>query len=225
VIGEVIVADHSSGDETLQIARQAGCRIVSGGEPAVGRNAGAKTAREEYLLFTDADVLFSPRVPRLALEILRQHASVSAVHFRVRPLGGGWIATFAYSVLASYTRVTHLLGMPQGVGSFIAVRRRAFDSIGGFREDLAAGEDADFIRRIAATGQVWFEESLCVVVSARRLSLERPLVFAAFALRISSLTLTVSCDRRRTSVTSMFRRIRVPARGRRAARPRRSAGR
>jgi len=38
---EVIVADANSKDRTREIAAEYGCRVVDGGLPAVGRNAGA----------------------------------------------------------------------------------------------------------------------------------------------------------------------------------------
>ena len=53
---EIIIADAGSQDRTREIARDADCRVVDGGLPAVGRNRGAESAQGEYLLFLDADV-------------------------------------------------------------------------------------------------------------------------------------------------------------------------
>ena len=55
---EIIVADGSSTDKTISIARSFGCRIIKGGTPAQGRTAGGKKAKGKILLFLDADVIF-----------------------------------------------------------------------------------------------------------------------------------------------------------------------
>ena len=52
---EVIVADASSTDSTVRIAKGFGCRIVQGGNHARGINAGATAAVSDTVLFLDAD--------------------------------------------------------------------------------------------------------------------------------------------------------------------------
>ncbi|MGC8792503.1 MAG: glycosyltransferase [Bryobacteraceae bacterium] len=57
---ECIVVDDGSSDRSPSLARAFGCRVVSTASPrgpAVARNAGAREARGEILLFVDADVL------------------------------------------------------------------------------------------------------------------------------------------------------------------------
>jgi len=57
---EIIVADAGSNDGTVELATSYGVRVVPGGLPAVGRNAGARKAQGDYLLFLDADVVPPP---------------------------------------------------------------------------------------------------------------------------------------------------------------------
>ena len=42
---EIIVADAGSADGTVELACRRGARVVRGGTPAVGRNAGARRCR------------------------------------------------------------------------------------------------------------------------------------------------------------------------------------
>ena len=57
---EVIVADAGSTDGTVELVQAHGARVVPGGMPAVGRNAGAQVAIGDLFLFFDADVLPPP---------------------------------------------------------------------------------------------------------------------------------------------------------------------
>ena len=51
-------------EKTREIAKSNGCWIVNGGIPSEARNNGAKKAIEnnlKYLMFVDADVIFSSK--------------------------------------------------------------------------------------------------------------------------------------------------------------------
>ena len=56
---EVIIADNNSLDRTVDIAKDYGCKVVSGGLPAVGRNNGAKVATGDILIFLDSDLMLT----------------------------------------------------------------------------------------------------------------------------------------------------------------------
>jgi glycosyltransferase involved in cell wall biosynthesis len=57
---EIIVADAGSKDGTRELAQARGGRVVQGGLPGVGRNAGATAATGDLFLFLDADVIPAP---------------------------------------------------------------------------------------------------------------------------------------------------------------------
>jgi glycosyltransferase involved in cell wall biosynthesis len=65
---EIIVADAGSKDATRDIASSNGCKVISGGLPAIGRNNGAESAEGDYLLFLDSDVVLSSGYLRSAIE-------------------------------------------------------------------------------------------------------------------------------------------------------------
>ena len=52
---EIIVADAGSTDGTPELARARGARLVRGGRPGPGRNAGARAAVGDLLLFLCAN--------------------------------------------------------------------------------------------------------------------------------------------------------------------------
>ena len=52
---QIVVADAGSTDDTRTVAEQHGAQVVDGGKPAAGRNAGARVATGELILFLDAD--------------------------------------------------------------------------------------------------------------------------------------------------------------------------
>ena len=54
---EIVVADAGSKDKTVEIAKKYGCKVVSGGLPAKGRNQGAKVAKGDLFLFLDAEAV------------------------------------------------------------------------------------------------------------------------------------------------------------------------
>lgn len=176
--GEIIVADNNSSDDTIRIAERHGCRIVPGGRPAEGRNAGAKSSTGDVILFADADAV----VPQTTLSHIAEsfrRSSIVGLHCRLVPLGASAFVAFCYRAMDAYLRVLSTRGISQGVGTLIAVRRDAFRTVNGFREDILVGEDADFIRRLGRIGKVRYERRAVVYTSARRFSLENQYLFAA----------------------------------------------
>lgn len=177
-VGEIIVADNTSDDRTREIALRAGCKVIDGGYPARGRNAGASVATTDYFLFVDADAVLPEGSLRTALAALAD-GDVGAVHFRLEPLGGSRFVRACYRILELYFRAAARVGIAQGVGPVIAVTRSEYNRVGGFREDLGAGEDIDFLRRVGRGSRVMFVTSIRVGASTRRFVVEHPLSFAS----------------------------------------------
>ena len=75
-------------------------------------------------------------------------------------------------------RILGIVGIRQGIGALIGVRAEKFRELGGFREVVSVGEDADFIRRLGDQGFIAYDRSMAVLVSARRFAIETPVVFA-----------------------------------------------
>ncbi len=174
----IIVADNHSYDDTTAIARRFGCKVVSGGLPAEGRNQGARYADGSSVLFVDADVIVPSATLRAALTALAR-PNVVGVHARVRPLDASLFVRWCYLIMNGYIRLLNVAGISQGVGTFILVRRDAFLRVGGFREDIAIGEDTDFFRRLGRVGRVVYLTEHIIYTSARRFFVENSVWFAA----------------------------------------------
>lgn len=178
---ELLVVDNASTDRTAAIAKEMGARVVYESRQGVAhaREAGFRAAAGELIATTDADTV----VPPDWLATITHHFSEQP---KLVALGGPVSYAFnervlqevidrAIPLLHEIDRFVHQ-GKPHLVGANLAVRRQAFDQIGGFRTDLSLGEDLDLAHRLQAFGTVHFLPTLRVKTSDRRLRSGGPLV-------------------------------------------------
>jgi glycosyltransferase involved in cell wall biosynthesis len=146
---ELIVADDASTDRTAAIASQNDARVVSveRRQIAAARNAGARAAVGERLIFVDADTLVDESVLRAALSALDAGAvgGGSAVRF------DGRIPRWAELLLPAFVWTFRVAGI--AAGCFLFCNRRAFDAIGGFDETLYAAEEVFLSRALKREGR------------------------------------------------------------------------
>jgi glycosyltransferase involved in cell wall biosynthesis len=164
---EIIVADAGSSDETIEIAESFGCKIVKGGMPAKGRNEGAKIAKGEYLLFTDADNIYSQAdfLENLITDFKKRSLDVAS--FSICP-NGKKIDNIFYGIYNTFVNITQI---PHGTNS-ILVKKEIYDIIGGFDEEIKIGEDHYFVKKAALHGKFGFIKTKPVMTSSRRLEKE-----------------------------------------------------
>ncbi|MDX3709062.1 glycosyltransferase [Streptomyces europaeiscabiei] len=176
-VGEIIVADNNSRDCTVDIAASSNARIISGGLPAVARNKGVAAAKNNLVLLIDADAAIPRRVIDLISQRFLENKRTALIHFRIAPISGGRLVRLCYRIMDEYFWLTGKIGKPQGVGTFMAVRKECFCAVGGFDERVRVGEDADLVRRIKRIGDVEYVRSVAVGTSIRRFRVENPTVF------------------------------------------------
>jgi glycosyltransferase involved in cell wall biosynthesis len=172
---EVIVCDNNSTDRTSEIARAGGAEVVF--EPfnqiSRARNAGAARATGDWLIFVDADSrpgrdLFED----VATEIDggRRIAGGSTVELGSDRLAARFLAIL-WNTLSRLCR--------WGAGSFIFCETIVFREIGGFSDELYAGEEIDLFRRLKRLAR---RRGRTVVILHRH-----PLVTSDRKLRLYSL--------------------------------------
>ena len=141
---ELIVCDNNSTDRTAEIARSAGAKVVF--EPvnqiARARNTGAAAASGDWLLFVDAD---SYPTRRLFEDVLEQ------INGRCCVAGGATVAFESTDrAIRFWVAAWNFLSRRArwAAGSFIFCEAAAFRRLGGFSQDLYAGEEIDLSRRL-----------------------------------------------------------------------------
>jgi glycosyltransferase involved in cell wall biosynthesis len=162
---EIIVADGGSNDKTVEIAKQFGCIITKGGNPAKGRNEGAKIAKGDIFLFMDADNIYLPDnfLEKLLNEFKKRNLGVAS--FPIYPKGN-WFDKFAYGLYNWWVKITQKF-LAYATNS-VLVKREVFEKVGGFDEDIKIAEDHDFAKRSAKISKFGFIETEPVLTSTRR---------------------------------------------------------
>jgi glycosyltransferase involved in cell wall biosynthesis len=141
---ELIVCDNNSDDRTAEIARAAGARVVF--EPvnqiARARNKGAAHATGEWLIFVDADSHPSRELFAEAAEAMQGGRCLAGGATLEFP-GGAASARLWLALWNAISRMTRW-----AAGSFSFCEAAAFRELGGFSEELYAGEEIDLFRRL-----------------------------------------------------------------------------
>ena len=152
---QVLVVDDGSRDATGEIARRAGARLIRNEtplRPARARNKGVEHIDADIIFFVDADVVVRPDV----MSKVQGHFEDSGV---TAVIGSYDASPPAVSVVSRYRNLLHHFVHHQskpdvetfwtGIG---AVRKTAFDAVGGLDSNWENIEDVEFGLRLTANG-------------------------------------------------------------------------
>jgi len=159
---EVIVVDDGSTDDTVSSIRNAPwpfpLRVLEqhGSGAAIARNAGARAASGEILLFLDDDVEPQGR-------LLAAHAAIHAASSDVVGLGdlppvagdtflGVMLRAWWEAMLSGVRRPGHRFSYRDLLSGHLSLRRAQFERLRGFDESLCCREDYEFGTRAIAAG-------------------------------------------------------------------------
>ncbi|HEY6990893.1 MAG TPA: TIGR04283 family arsenosugar biosynthesis glycosyltransferase [Bryobacteraceae bacterium] len=144
---EILVVDGGSEDCTVEVAKQAGVRVLQSARGrGVQQHAGALQSRGDILFFVHADTIPPPNAISDIVSALKD-TSVIGGNFGLLFDG----ASRAARQLTGIYPALRWLNLCYG-DSGIFVRRTAYDAVGGFRA-FALFEDLDLLRRIRKIGR------------------------------------------------------------------------
>lgn len=169
---ETIVVDGGSEDNTVKIVKKHAKVIVSYRKGAgSARNAGAKAAKGDILLFLDADTRPSKQLLDTYHKMFQDDKVVAATG-PIYPLERSklriWIGYKFISVY--FVKASMLVGRPSIVGSNFAARKSVFEKANGFNEKFITYEDWDLSNRLKKYGKIAYSDNAMVNTSARRIA-------------------------------------------------------
>ena len=177
---EVVVVDDASTDRTAVIAHEHGARVVAVKcrHIAATRNAGARDANGEILVFVDADTIVTEVTVRAAVAAIRGGAVGGGCAFRF----DGRVPLYGRVLAAVVVPLYRRLGLASGC--FLFCTRDAFQAAGGFDEKLFAAEEVAMSQALRRQGRfVILRES--VTTSGRKLRAYSGLEALGFMLRLA----------------------------------------
>ncbi len=148
---EVIVCDNNSTDHTAEVARANGAQVVF--EPhnqiSRARNTAAAKASGEWFIFLDGDTQLNPGLLRETLGALasgKMSGGGTTIEFDRGNLG-----PFAHGLIWLWNWISATFHL--AAGSYLFCLGEAWKEVGGFAEDIYAGEELFFSRKVKSWGK------------------------------------------------------------------------
>ena len=174
---EVVVVDNGSTDDTAEVARRAGAKVVVEDEQGIGAAAsrGYDAATGDLILRLDTDSVPSPVWIARIVEAFEADAGLGALSGPGAFLGLPWplgrLATALYMGIY-FTVLGAIIGRAPLFGSNLAMRRTAWQAVSAevHRHDTGVHDDLDLSLHLAPRFPTRLERSLVVRMSARPLA-------------------------------------------------------
>jgi len=173
---ESIVVDSHSPDNTQAVAKKTADRVLDLRARGVGRarNAGAKVAQGDFLLFLDADTYLETNFVSEMYRAFNDPRVVCVSGIlknleRLEPLDR-LFAVSHYGFTNKLAQISAHLGFPLFPSVCVGARKVVFEKVGGFREDIACAEDITFSRMMGKIGKCAVNPKATAYTSVRRIS-------------------------------------------------------
>lgn len=147
----LIIVDDST-DETPQLIKRHGrthntTLLPRSSTVAEARQIGAEAAKTEWLLFTDADVIFAPDY----FHNLDRYTTADAI-YGPKLSQDDYVAYYHW--FSRGMQISHRMGIPAASGSNLLIRRSVLLAVGGFDLQLTCNEDSEIAWRIKRYGRI-----------------------------------------------------------------------
>jgi glycosyltransferase involved in cell wall biosynthesis len=159
---EIIVVDDGSDDDSAACVatHYPGIRLIRMERncgPAAAVNRGVAAARGELIALLDSDDLWSPDKLTLQVEDFDRHpdAAISFTDITYGRAGVGTLYSWLYP-LDPRRLLEQLMEENPALPSAVMVRKRDFERVGGYAEDIGSGYDRDLLLRLAVLGPFRF---------------------------------------------------------------------
>jgi len=142
---EIIVVDNNSIDKTKEIAKKYTDKVYNRGpERSAQTNYGVKKASSKYVYKIDSDFVLDKEVVSQCINKVREGFDAVVVH-NTPYTKVSWIAKVRKFEVDMYKYdITH--------SSARFVKKKVYNDIGGFNEEITAGEDYDFQNKLNRYG-------------------------------------------------------------------------
>lgn len=158
---EIIVVDNNCTDETVAIAKSFNVRIVQEKSPgaAAARNKGVREAKSDLFVFIDADCHVKRDHLAIIHSLFQQDPSLAVAGGVYDYFDGSWFVRTTTKngwIFLHYTELLKVLfGYYFFVGGNMAVRKNAYNAVGGYRADIKDSlhdDDVELSMRLAVAG-------------------------------------------------------------------------
>jgi glycosyltransferase involved in cell wall biosynthesis len=168
---EIVVVNNASTDDTNEIARDFGVKVVD--EPQKGYTRACQTgfdaAKFPIIAVTDADTIVSENwLAEIGKTLSKPDVIGAYGPITFHDAGGylNWLAKYGFT---AFLKMNSLLGKPHFDGFNMAVSKEAFEEVGGFNLSMKSASDVDLSQRLKKHGKILYNKDMTVETSARRL--------------------------------------------------------
>lgn len=148
---EIVVVDNESTDGSAAAARGCGAIVLksAGDSVAAHRNRGARAALGSLIAFADADHEIDGNWIDTAVDVLSDPTVAATGSAYLTQPSANWVQQHYDGMRSRPQRREEVSWL--GSGNF-AVKRAAFERVGGYKETLTACEDVDLCNRLRLAG-------------------------------------------------------------------------
>ncbi len=169
---EIIIVDSYSKDGTVDVARRHGARVILQPKKGVGlaKTSGAKRARNDILVFLDADcILSSGFADKLRSHFIDGDTCIVGgldLYEADSSLDGFFYNTYSRAVFLTTKIIYRITGKCCVAANNSAYRKKVFFSAGGFRSVIC--EELDLMKRLPSSKGAVYDSGLVATLSNRR---------------------------------------------------------